>query len=253
MYRIISRKALRVIGLTSIVTLFASSLPTLVLAENTNQTRQGLPGRRVAAGSRNPEVAIAGKQLTALVPETNLSLTLAAHPTLFFYVPKSAKPQVVEFVLNDSNDQLIYEKTFTISGNSGIMSVSIPASAAKPLEIGQNYHWFFSIVRNHDDRAEDTFVEGWLKRVQPNPNLISQLEKVQPSERVAIYAANNLWQDALTTLADIRHSGLNSAAFEPAWKQLLQSVKLDDISQEPLLENQSFVQQYSAIPSVTKE
>lgn len=253
MYKIISRQALRVICLTSVVTLFASSLPTLVLAQKTNQTRQGLPGRRVAAGSRSLEVAIAGKQLTALVPETNLSLTLAAHPTLFFYVPKAAKPQVVEFVLNDSNDQLVYEKTFTISGNSGIMSVSIPASAAKPIELGQNYHWFFSIIHDSEDRSHDSSVEGWITRVQPNPNLISQLEKVQPSERVAIYAANNLWQDALTTLAELRGYDLNDAAFEPAWRQLLQSVKLDYIAQEPLLKNQSFVQEYSAIPSATKE
>lgn len=241
MYKIISPQILRVICLTSIVTLFVSSLPTLVLAEKTNQTIEGLPGRRVAGGSRGPEVAIAGKQLTALVPENNLSLTLAAHPTLFFYVPKFAKPQVVEFVLNDSNDQLVYEKTFTISGNSGIMSVTIPTSAAKPLEIGQNYRWFFSIVRNPDDRAQDSSVEGWLKRVQANPDLISQLEKVQPSERVALYAANNLWQDALTSLAELPNSS-HSAAFEPAWKQILQSAGLDDIAQEPLLENHSFVQ-----------
>ena len=198
------------------------------------------PGGRTGGGKRGCEnidkqiSGSKGKRLTALVPvygspdlELVLGLTIAAHPTFWFYIPYSHTPG--EFVLQDEADRTVYQTPVSLSGTPGVVSLSLP-STASPLEIGKRYHWYFNIYCN--PQQPPVFVDGWIKRDSLNAALKNQLEKATPKQRVALYAANGIWYEALTASAELRRTDPNRAD----WAAMLRTIGLDDIASEPMLE-----------------
>ncbi|KYC35431.1 hypothetical protein WA1_06285 [Scytonema hofmannii PCC 7110] len=226
-------RALTTIFLTSLLTC-SFTLPQIVMAE----AREGLPGRRVGGGTRSG-CELNAKQLMALAPENNLGLTKAAYPTLFFYVPETSTPKTVEFILRDDKNRLVYEKSFTKTGSSGIINLSLPqAKSLPPLTIDKNYRWYLSMICEPKNRAKDIVVSGWIRRVQPDPIFMKKLEQTKTdAERADLYASAGLWQDALVTLAQPRYTQPNNSQLATSWTKLLQTEKLEAIAQEPLLSN----------------
>lgn len=194
-------------------------------------------GRRRGGASRCPDCKSNDKPLTALVPgdrlKSFLALTVAEYPTFWFYVPYALTPErPVEFVLQDDADNYIYQTEFTAPGMpGGVVSIPIP-SKEKPLEIGKRYQWTFSI----QDPSNPVFVQGFVQRVEEKPTLMSQLKAATPRERIALYATNGIWHDALTTLAELRRTNPQDPTLTAAWVDLLQSVGLDNIATEPVVE-----------------
>jgi hypothetical protein len=172
------------------------------------------------------------------MPQTNLGLTVTAYPTFFFYVPQTLAKTVEFVLLDEENYKKVYETTFIISGKPGISSVSLPDNKTlPPLEMGKKYHWYFSVVCDPEDRAGDIYVDGWVQRVELNPVLVAELDKADPREQFALYQRLDLWQDTLTTLAERRRSHPDDQALNREWANLLRSVGLGEIAQEPILKN----------------
>jgi hypothetical protein len=194
----------------------------------------GLPGRRQPASPRGP--CFPGKKpLTALLPATNLGLTVAAYPTFFFYVPETSATTVEFVLLDEENGNKVYETTFTTSGKPRIFSLSLPASKTlPPLKIGKNYHWYFSVICDPEDRAGDVYVDGWVQRVEPSPALMRELDKASPGKQVALYQKYDLWHETLTTLARQRRLSPNDSVLVAKWANLLRAVGLEEIAQEQL-------------------
>ena len=245
-------KIVAAICLTSLLSVCTGSFTKQVLAnESTNSdSREGLPGRRVGGGTRGESLPI-----VALVPETSEGLTTLANPTFFFYVPPTASPQMAEFVLNDESGETVYEKKITLDANSGVLEISILADAKiKSLEIGKNYRWYFAVVPNAENRSNDIYVTGWIKRVQPSAEVVSQLKNLPPLDRITVYTRNNLWYDAVATLAELRRSRPNDPAVQTRWRELLRSVNLDDhISQQPFINYQVPARSASVVSSDSQQ
>lgn len=202
-------------------------------------SREGLPGRRVGGGTRGGNCPASTQKLTALVPKSNLGLTVSPYPTFFFYIPQTISSQTIEFVLLDDNEHQVYQKTFISTGASGIINLRLPAkSGLQPLATGKNYHWYLSIVCNPANRVEDVFVEGWIQRVELNPVLAIKLQNSSLQERTKLYISANIWHEALVTLAQLRRDRPNDSSVAANWIKLLQSVDLDKVAQEPLIEYQ---------------
>lgn len=229
------RQSVAAILLASMLALGMSGVPILVLAEQSSSVRVGLPGRRVGGGTRGA-CSFDKQQLTALIPKNNLALTVAANPQLFFYFPQTRDARVVELVLLDDAENEIYVKTFKTTGKAGIVSFNLLDSAPlKALPIGKKYHWYLSIICNDLDRADDVAVDGWIQRVQLDSRLDRRIAKVAPQQRPATYAAANIWQEALSELAQLRSSHPQDLTVAAQWKELLRSQELDFISQAPLI------------------
>ncbi|MBR8833333.1 MAG: DUF928 domain-containing protein [Stigonema ocellatum SAG 48.90 = DSM 106950] len=209
---------------------------------------RGAPKDRKGAGTRR-NCPVANKPLTALVPLVSitanqtvqtgtatrqyvLSLTTAEHPTFWFYVPYAPKNiNSVKFVLLDEkNNSLTTEPIpITLSNTPGVIRVSVPATE-KPLEIGQYYHWYFLMDCSPQSRSEDIAVEGLVQRIVPKQELTRRLVTATPRQRVALYAQAGIWQDAVTTLGELRIRQRQDAALASDWKDLLDSVGLENIS-----------------------
>lgn len=196
----------------------------------------GKPQTTTGGGSRscgseaqeNQCVPSEEKPLIALIPETGWGLTTAELPTLWFYVPYSSSLSG-EFVLMDEADQTVYQTPFTLTGTPGVISLTLSSKAAW-LETGKRYHWYFYIYSQPEQPP--LFVEGWIQRVELNPAVKTQLEKATPQERVALYADNGIWHDALTASAELRRTDPENND----WAALLQAIGRDDVASEPIVE-----------------
>lgn len=208
----------------------------------------GLPDRREGGATRSP--CFKGENdLTALVPVSGMGQTVAEYPTIHWYMPKiSSNPDeaptpAVEFTLWDANDRVVYSAQYPlnksaqgIAGTPGLMSLTIDKSY--PLKIGQTYQWQLRVMCNSQDsdRSEDKVVEGGIKRVAVDPTFALRLQQATPQERVSIYGNAQLWYEMLTTLIELRRDRPNDQNLADAWNKLFNTVYLNKIAKEPLVQ-----------------
>ncbi|MCA1994661.1 MAG: DUF928 domain-containing protein [Coleofasciculus sp. S288] len=194
------------------------------------------PRRGLCPAAKLPLTAlILAAQSNSLTAEQPLDVTVAEHPTFWFYVPYSPDARFsAEFVLIDENEQDVYKTTFSLKQKPGIIGLKIP-EMLPPLQTGKRYQWVFSIVCDPNNRSGDATVNGEIERIPLNSTLQTQLESVStPSERVSLYAQNGLWYEALTSLAQLRRNNLQNSTLQADWSSLLKSMNLNDIASEPL-------------------
>jgi Domain of Unknown Function (DUF928) len=214
--------------------LVIGGFPVAVLAQEYVPPDRGAPGRREGGGTRG-NCLRGDPPLIALIPETNFGTTVEARPTLYWHVPVTVSP-TAEFVLLDAEDNEVYRTTFQLSGNAGIIQVSLKDAASAPaLEVGKDYHWYFSLVCDPADRSGDIFAEGWIQRIAPPDSLAAQLAAVPESDRPGVYAQAGIWYDALSTLANLRQAEPHNTTASTQWETLLRSVGLDNIAGQPFL------------------
>ncbi len=200
----------------------------------------GAPSQREGAASRGGLCVRVNKRLTALVPLVQktanskivLGKTAAERPSFWFYVPYALSPDhAVEFILQDEVGQDLYQAKLKASETSpGVVWFELPGTAPA-LEVGKQYHWFFSVYCNQE---EPIVVEGWVERVALNPSLLPQLEQATLREKVALYQKADLWHEAIATLAQLRRQNPEDAKLKAEWSSLLQSIDLNAIAPEPI-------------------
>ncbi|BCL34552.1 DUF928 domain-containing protein [Nostoc sp. MS1] len=201
------------------------------------------PGGRVRGGAKRGSCPSVEPQLTALVPFTQTAPTVTdvwgfttqAHPTLLFYVPYSKDSGYpMEFVLQDQDANIIYQKAIALPEKPGIISVSLPTDAAA-LALDKQYRWFFTVECDPQKSSPPIYVEGVIQRVQLKPATIKQLETSSPLQKVDIYTENGIWFDSAEILFQLRQQNPQDATLAEKWRSLLTSIKLDDIIPKPLV------------------
>ncbi|MBD2565826.1 DUF928 domain-containing protein [Nostoc linckia FACHB-391] len=241
--------------LVSLIPVLAKSTPNrsdakIILAQAKTFNQPSLPpgpppGGRVRGGAKRGELAgcpPTEPDLTALVPfieEANSVMhvwgqTTVERPSWFFYVPYTKDlPYAVEFVLQDQDSNEIYQKAIALPDKPGVIRVSLP-STAPALALNKQYRWFFTINCDQQKNSPPTFVEGVIQRVELNPTVVKELQTTELLKRYAIYAQNGIWYEALTILAELRDKNPKDAALKAEWRNLLSSIRLDDIAAEPI-------------------
>lgn len=174
--------------------------------------------------------------LTALVPQTDMSITGSEYPTFFFYIP-DVNLELVDtavLILMNSDEEVVYQKEVKLNSPDKVVSIDFYNSLGlPPLKIGEPYYWAFSIIFKGESNHVP-FVSGWIKRVSVNSKLQHELDTALPQEKPDIYASNGFWHDALTSLAKLRCSYPNDATYRFDWESLLQQVGLPKIAIKPL-------------------
>ena len=209
---------------------------------------EGMPSRTAGGGSRGqcPNMAQGiNPPLMALVPafatqpnskQTDIKgLTMAATPTFFFYIPPIPATKAA-FSLKDQNNNDIYQTNMAISDQQGIVSIEIPKDTP-PLKVGQTYRWSFGVICNAENTTEPkvVFVTGEIKRTEPDASLTAKLQQAKPLEQAKIYAENGIWFESLATLAKLRQTQPTDSNLTQEWKQLLESVGLEAIANQPFV------------------
>lgn len=227
-----------VVGSATWQALLNSKIPS---SWNNTQVRfvlpnRGAPGQRDAAATRGNLSCPSGDKppLTALVPSTNLGLTVTEHPTFWFYVPYTLTPKhSIEFVLKDGK-KYVYKTKFPGMGTPpGVVSLRLPSTVS--LEADKDYDWYFLIYCDLQNKNKFVFVNGSVRRVKRS-DLKSQLQSATPQQRLTLYATNGIWYEALTNLAERMRAYPQDDKLNDDWAGLLQSVGLEAIATESIIQ-----------------
>jgi len=222
--------------------LWMVSLPLVAMAVDFKPPRRGAPGRREGGGTRDPLACIQGStRLTAIMPETNFGLTTVAYPRFFWATPKT-RAKAAEFKLvavdeKTADETMVYQTTFRITGEIGVASLTLPHNATlPPLAVGQDYRWSIAMICDPSNRNRDIKVDGWIQRTAVEPGLTTQLTKANATDRIRLYANNGIWFDTLASLAELRCARPKDAALTASWVELMKSVKLGAIAEQPFVQ-----------------
>jgi hypothetical protein len=198
-------------------------------------SQRGAPARTAGAGRRNSAWFYKGNPpLTVLAPSNNVVTTVAANPTLFWYVPQT-EAKSAEFVVVDKREgNKVYLTTVALNGTPGIVKLSLPTTVS--LEMGKEYTWKFTLIGIPTKPGEQNYVGGLIERTQLNPQQKSRLAAAkEPLKQAEVYAGASVWQETLTILAQLRQDRPNDSKVADAWKELLKSVNLEAIANKPLV------------------
>ncbi|MDF5712767.1 MAG: DUF928 domain-containing protein [Rhizonema sp. NSF051] len=193
-------------------------------------------GRHIQLGAAQGQACTQGNPpVTALTPFKNESqITTVEHPTLFFYIPQNSARALL--VVQDENSQTIYKQNFPLQGLSGIVNLSVRRSTVPEQKIDKTYHWSLSVACVRTNSSQDFVLQGSIQRIDPDRELKKKLAAVDVRERAAIYAMSGLFQDSLTTLAQLRREHPNDNDLKTDWEDLLRTAGLEEIAQAPLAE-----------------
>ena len=210
--------------------------------------QRGIAGNRTGAAARTMCPLVA-QPLTAIVPQYRSAqenqvwgLTKMARPTFWFYVPYT-KPALIDisFTLQDESNpadrKIIYQNTtIAPASTAGMIQITVPKSSPT-LAANKPYRWFLELNMGCTSGQRPIFVEGWIQRTELDRNLSNQIDRATPTEKVALYAENGLWYDALTTLANLRAAKPQDPELTQDWQNLLNAIGLKDLADRPLDEN----------------
>lgn len=221
------------------------------------------PGRRQGGASRGSCDLAGQPPLTALVPfsqseglldteatdvETTglkqqssgsqsadvFSLTVQAHPSFWFFVPYSLATTPLEFVLQDEDNNTLYQSRLSVdvsvSSDRGIIQITLPESVPA-LQPETTYHWYFLA---YCDQGEPSFVDGWIARSPLLP--AESLTGATPREQAIFYAQQGIWQDTVTLLGERYRENVTDMEITRDWESLLQSANLSQLIEQPLVD-----------------
>ncbi|MDJ0556081.1 MAG: DUF928 domain-containing protein [Microcoleaceae cyanobacterium MO_207.B10] len=196
----------------------------------------GAPARTRGAGSRGPCNPLveekSGINLTALMPKNNIGTTVSPNPNVYLYVPKTSK-KTAEFVLYDWTNRVrtpIYKTNISLPDTSGILKVDLPKTVE--LQPDNIYVWHFGIICDPSQRSLDYYINGWLKRTSLTTETEAKLQQLEqkPLEKAQLYAESSVWNETISILEKARD------AYPNAWKELLESVGLEEIADSKIFD-----------------
>ena len=195
-------------------------------AQASNQsTLSEFPGRRVGGGSRGE--CMSDYTLVALSPKNNLIKTTKATPTLYFSMPEFEDSLQVEFVLKNMEGEIIADQLFEAESNGGVTGLDL-TNQIEPLEIGQDYEWYLSVLCNADNRAYDMVVHGWMRRV-PGVERDNTVSDVPLTDQVQYYQQQGLWHNAIALLLQFEHDHHSDIHSPSLWADLLEAEGLQEL------------------------
>ena len=217
-------------------------LPPLPIEFNPeNLINPGRPGGRRRGGASRGEcegeipltaVAYAASQSVQElgVSRTDESVGMAttrANPQLWFYMPAAVGKLPTEFVLKDSQNQVIYQGQLAGSTDtSGVVGVSLPLA----LRVNDAYQWFLTV--DCDDSHRVT-VNGWVERRSVNEDIDRTLRQASIQNRASLALSYGFLQDAVTAVATSRQTGSEQGSQD--WAQLMSALGLPELSEATVL------------------
>ena len=218
---------------------------------------RGRPEGRRRGGASRGNCEVSEKiPLTALIPtsdssdlsdlaapaenstvETVFSLTAQARPSFWYYVPYSLSATQLEFVLQDENNNIVYQGLWVPNQsmpqeNGGVIQVSLP-DTAPALQPNGLYHWFFLA---YCDDVTPEFVDGWIVRSPMSEALSTAVSNASLRDKASLYAQNGLWQETLTLLGEAYKGSPADPTHAGDWEGLLESAGLRELAEEPLID-----------------
>ena len=172
---------------------------------------------------------------TSLGDNAAVYLTASDHPTFFLHLPPLPATTGKLTIQNTDtslplSQRQVYETNFAITGQSGILGIRIPQTAAA-LQMGNTYTWQVSIICPANTVADTpessmAYFGGVIERVADISGT--------PAEGLDFYLTEGIWQEALLlTLADYQSNRSDASA--QRWSALMTAAGLEQFSTQSFL------------------
>ncbi|WP_414551733.1 DUF928 domain-containing protein [Anabaena sp. CCY 0017] len=208
---------------------------TWQISQTFKPPKRGAPPASAGGSTRGITCLTNNQKLISLTPPDKLGLTLATHPTFFWFIPKTPVKTARFLLLTDNSQKVVYETTLKLPNQPGIISLTLPESV-DALEVGKTYNWSLNIVCNANDFSGNPGVNGFVERIQPELPLSAALKTANLRTLPTIYAEAGIWHEALTSLVELRRAEPNSFNVRLNWRKFFNSVGLNAIASEPFLD-----------------
>ncbi|MBT9315643.1 DUF928 domain-containing protein [Leptothoe spongobia] len=162
--------------------------------------------------------------MLALIPPSFYGLTVSSRPTFMAYLPASRAHKAI-FSLQDAAQAVVYERTIPLSGEGGILQVSLPQDAPE-LAVGKPYRWFITLQTEDYLTPGSPYVDAWIKRIEPTSVVSQAIASHDPLGMTEVFAREGLWYDASAQLASLQLTS-HSPSIADSWAEFLTSVDLD--------------------------
>jgi|GEM_PF-1599607 len=194
------------------------------------------------AGTRGkcPQDAIQpNPPLTVLVPRVtpdarDWALTVSPRPTFWVYVPETVAAEGL-FVVRDRQWNDIYRQEVALP-ESGILELQLP-NTVEELALEEDYRWQFAVICPPDGTGapREVVAQGWVRRVEPTPSLIDQLQQQSERDRPLVYGQNGIWYESLSGFARQRQATPDDPQLQQRWQDFLESAGLAEFSEFSLV------------------
>ncbi|MEM9924263.1 MAG: DUF928 domain-containing protein [Cyanobacteria bacterium P01_D01_bin.50] len=194
------------------------------------------PSRSTGAGNRDGGNCAIGKasksdaSIVKLLPKSNIGLTKKQRPSIMVYIPATIA-ETAFFSIQDENFNHHYQTTLELPESPGVMEIKLPASVPA-LATRTKYQYSLVMICDEYLEPDSPLVSGWIERVEAKGNSLNQKPSIELASKLA---DNGIWLDALSTLAELRQSQPSNQSAINSWQQLLNSVGLDEIAQQPIV------------------
>lgn len=183
----------------------ATSLPDVIVFNETLEP-PGEPepkGNTSGAGSRDGlRCSPNEKSIRPLMPKNNFGLTLAQHPAISIYLPKTSAKSVALTFKNETGNH--YERIFLPITTSGrIVSFSL-SKENSPLVVGNNYQWSLVVVCGKTIQPDDPTFKGWVQRVAKTSRMAKELNSKTPIWQAKWYGERGYWYDMLRAMEEAK-------------------------------------------------
>ena len=229
--------------------------PLLALAERPKPPQTGTPSGNTTPGATRPEANCpkTSKPLTAIFANQGQDFTLEEYPTFFFYIPYNLQQiALMEFLLLDETQtKTIYHTSIKLSKQPGIIKIQLPPETDNTLAINKTYNWRFNLDCQPDKTiAPDLILQGWIRRIASNSQLEHELKSAKFQEYL-VYQNQGIWYDAISNLAELHFANPENSELTQAWTDTLESLELDWVISEPLVDSESELVEQTISPHST--
>ncbi|MBT9316000.1 DUF928 domain-containing protein [Leptothoe spongobia] len=168
--------------------------------------------------------------MVALIPQSGVGLTVAAHPTLLVYVPPSKATQA-HLTLRNADQSGLYQGRIQLPKTGGVLRIALPTDSPE-LAVGETYDWSLALLCQ-PTQTDMPIASGQIRRVELSDNVLSDQQSLL--SKAIIYGQSGVWHDMLATLAMLRQTQPDNNALYANWTEVLTVEDLDAIANAPLL------------------
>lgn len=188
--------------------------------------------------TRTPDTC---QELVPLLPPNKLGLTFSDRPRFFWFIPSGITVKTADFLLQNEDNDTVYEITLNLSNQRGIIGFTLPDESPS-LMINKEYKWNLDFTIScqieeidKEQIDEEQFISGWVKRIPVDSKLSKDLINVQPQRLSSVYTKNGIWYEAVNDLVYQRCMFRPQQDVINNWGTLLKSVGLNDLISAPLI------------------
>ena len=172
--------------------------------------------------------------ISPILPAPSQRLTVVSHPTFLAHFPKTSAKKVF-LRIKDHSEEYDYTTELPITGQGGIISVTLPPDAPA-LETGQTYQWLLAVICEDQLRPDSPMVQGSVKRVSTTITSSEPIKAMTQLQQAAMYAEEGIWYETISILAQLREEQPEDSNLFLIWEKLLTSVGLESLAQAELVD-----------------